>query len=131
MPTIFSKIIAGEIPGQIVYQDDKCAAFLDISPINPGHVLLVPKEEVDYLFDLPSDTYAYLWSVAPKLSAAIKTATGCTRVGVAVEGFAVPHAHIHLVPLNAGNELDPKRAKPADPADLASMRQKIVDALEA
>jgi len=126
MPTIFTKILAGEIPGQIIFEDEHCGAFLDINPWNVGHALIVPRMEVDYLFDLPSDVYAHLWSVAPKLAEAIKKATGCKRVGVAVEGFEVPHAHIHLIPLFSAKDYDPRMRAPANPADLAAMREKIV-----
>lgn len=129
MATIFSKIISGEIPAHVVWQDADAVAFMDVKPINPGHVLLVPRLEEDYVFDLPEPLYLKLWTVARRLQAAIKNATGCKRVGIAVEGFAVPHAHIHLVPLYAGNELDPNRAKPAGGDDLRNMRDKIVQAL--
>ena len=129
MPSIFTKIIQGEIPAHFIYKDEKCVAFMDLNPINPGHVLLVPRIEVDLLWQLPADVYQHLWSVAQKLEPAIKKASGCIRVGVAVLGFDVPHTHIHLVPVNGGKELDFHKAKRAFDADLLSMKEKILAAL--
>lgn len=100
MASIFSKIIKGEIPSYKVAEDKDNYAFLDINPLTEGHVLCVPKQEVDYLFDLSPEAYASLTLFAQKVAKGIKAATGCTKVGVAVLGFDVPHAHIHLVPLN-------------------------------
>jgi len=100
MASIFSRIIAGEIPSYRVAEDEKCFAFLDINPVQPGHTLVIPKHEVDYIFDLDDDEYVALHRFAKRVARAIKRATGCKRVGVAVLGMEVPHAHIHLVPLN-------------------------------
>ncbi len=100
MSTIFTKIIEGEIPSHRVYEDDSTYAFLDINPRQPGHTLVVPKVEVDYLFDLSPDHYGALWSAANTVAAALKQVTGCARVVVIVLGYEVPHAHIHLIPSN-------------------------------
>lgn len=123
--SIFTKIIRGEIPAHKIYEDESFLAFLDIRPINPGHTLVVPKQQIDYLFDLPNDVYTGLMAVCKKIEPAIRKASGAKRVGIAVEGFAIPHAHIHLVPINSGNELDSNRAKPASDETLAAMAEKI------
>lgn len=99
MSTIFSKIIKGEIPCHKVAENEHCLAFLDIMPLVRGHVLVVPRKEVDYIFDLDIDTYRELWEFARKLSPAIRQAIPCKRIGIAVIGLEVPHAHIHLVPM--------------------------------
>jgi histidine triad (HIT) family protein len=106
MASIFSKIIKREIPAHIVAEDDHYIAFLDIMPLVKGHTLIVPKVEVDYIFDLDDDTFTGLNLFSKKVSAAIKKATGCKRVGVAVLGMEVPHAHIHLVPMNAMSDMN-------------------------
>lgn len=106
MATIFSRIIAGEIPCYKIGEDADNFAFLDINPVAKGHVLVVPKTETDYIFDLPEDKYLSLQSFAKKIADAVKMATGCARVGVAVLGMEVPHAHIHLIPLNKEKDMD-------------------------
>ena len=105
MESIFTRIIQGEIPAHIIYEDDQVLAFLDNSPLTDGHTLLIPKQEIDYLFDLPDELYNYLWTVAKKLARPLQTAMGSKRVGVIVEGFLVPHTHIHLVPINNDQQL--------------------------
>ncbi len=97
--SIFTKIIRGEIPCHKIYEDDTALAFLDIHPQNPGHTLLVPKQQIDQLWDLPDELYHHLWEVAQQLEARIRDVINPPRVGIAVEGFGVPHAHIHLIPL--------------------------------
>ena len=99
MPSIFTKIIQNEIPAFIVYQNDLTITFLDIQPINLGHLLIVPKVEVDLVFDLPENHYLDLFETAKKLSMPLQKATLCDRVGMLVEGFEIPHAHLHLVPI--------------------------------
>lgn len=106
MATIFSRIIAGEIPCYKVAEDQNNFAFLDINPVAPGHVLVVPKKEVDYLFDLGDDDYASLQMFAKQVAAAVKVAMPCVRVGVAVMGLEVPHAHIHLIPINEEKDMN-------------------------
>ncbi|MDX2415118.1 MAG: HIT family protein, partial [Bacteroidales bacterium] len=105
MASIFSLIIAGEIPCYKIAEDDEYFAFLDISPLAPGHTLIVPKEETDYIFDLNDDALAGMMLFAKKIALALKEAVPCKRVGVAVLGLEVPHAHIHLVPLNQESDI--------------------------
>ena len=117
MATIFSRIIAGEIPCYKVAEDEKNFAFLDINPVNRGHVLVVPKTENDYIFNLSDDDYASLTMFARRVAKALEQAVECKRVGVAVIGLEVPHAHIHLIPI--GEEKDmyfnkPKMTLPAE-----------------
>lgn len=104
MPTIFSKIIAGEIPCYKIAEDENFIAFLDISPLKKGHVLVVPKEEVDYIFDLKQNTYNSLLLFAKQVAEAIKLSITCKRVSLHVIGLEVPHAHIHLVPINTPDD---------------------------
>lgn len=114
--TIFSKIIAGEIPCYKVAEDDKFFAFLDINPIQPGHTLVVPKQEVDYIFDLSDEDLGAMVVFAKRVAKAIRTVTRCRKVAEAVIGLEVPHAHIHLVPINEEGDLDfrHKCVKPSD-----------------
>jgi histidine triad (HIT) family protein len=127
MASIFTKIIQGEIPCYKVAEDDAHIAFLDIQPLAPGHVLVVPKVEVDYLFDLDSDVYSALWVFAKKVAAGLKQAVPCRRIGVSVIGLEVPHVHIHLIPLNQMADINFTRTKlnPA-PAELEEMRNRIL-----
>ena len=105
MASIFSKIAAGEIPAYKVAETSKYLAFLDAFPVQKGHTLVVPKVEVDYLFDLDEETYAGLWSFARRVAKAVDAAIECERVGVTVLCMEVPHAHIHLVPLKTEGDL--------------------------
>lgn len=104
--TIFSKIIAGEIPCYKVAEDDKFFAFLDINPVNWGHTLVVPKQEVDYIFDIDDKQIGEMMIFAKKVAEAIKKAIPCRKVGMAVLGLEVPHAHIHLIPLQNEGDMD-------------------------
>ena len=116
MASIFTKIINGEIPAYKVAEDDRYLAFLDISPLAPGHTLVIPKQEVDYIFDIESETYAGLWQFAQRVSKAVREAVPCKRIGVAVIGLEVPHAHIHLIPMNRVSDMNfanPKLSLPA------------------
>lgn len=106
MATIFSRIIAGEIPCYKIAEDQNNFAFLDINPVAPGHVLVVPKKEVDYLFDLNDQDYASLQMFAKQVATAVKATMPCVRVGVAVMGLEVPHAHIHLIPINEEKDMN-------------------------
>lgn len=103
---IFCKIIAKEITAQIIYEDDLSLVIMDVNPINNGHVLILPKSHEDHLWDLSENTYIHLFKVARKISAALRVALNPKRVGLIVEGFEVPHAHIHLTPLNDGLEIE-------------------------
>ncbi|HUS86403.1 MAG TPA: HIT family protein [Bacteroidales bacterium] len=105
MSTIFTKIISGEIPSYKVAEDDNYFAFLDINPLNPGHTLVVPKKEVDYLFDLEDNLLGDMMIFAKRVALAIKKVVSCERIGVAVLGLEVPHAHIHLVPINSESDI--------------------------
>jgi histidine triad (HIT) family protein len=105
MATIFSRIIAGEIPSYKVAENDRFYAFLDINPLVKGHTLVVPKQEVDYIFDLDDETLAAMHVFAKSVAKAIEKAVPCKRVGVAVMGLEVPHAHIHLIPINKESDM--------------------------
>ena len=111
MPSIFTKIINGEIPSYKIAEDESYYAFLDISPLAPGHTLVIPKVEVDYIFDLEDSILAGLHVFSKKVAKAIDQAIPCSRVGVAVIGLEVPHAHVHLVPLNSISDIDFSRPK--------------------
>lgn len=115
--TIFSKIIAGEIPSYKVAENDRFYAFLDINPIVWGHTLVVPKQETDYIFDLDDDLLGDMMAFTKRVAEAIKKTFPCRKVGMAVLGLEVPHAHIHLVPLKEEGDLDFKK-KVADPSPL-------------
>jgi histidine triad (HIT) family protein len=111
MSSIFTKIITRQIPGHIVAENDRFIAFLDIMPLVEGHTLVVPKEEIDYLFDLDEKTLADLMVFARKVAVALKKAVPCKRIGVAVIGLEVPHAHVHLVPMNSMGDINFSRPK--------------------
>lgn len=104
--TIFSKIIAGEIPSYKVAENDRFYAFLDINPVNWGHTLVVPKQETDYIFDIDDEQLAEMMLFAKKVAVAMKKAIPCRKIGVTVLGLEVPHAHIHLVPLQKEGDMD-------------------------
>lgn len=123
--TIFERIINGEIPSYKIYEDEKYYAFLDIRPISIGHTLIIPKIAIDYIFDLDNETYHGLFEIAIKIAPAIQKATNCQRVGMAVEGFGVPHAHLHLVPLFKIQGLDPNLQHEESPEALREMSEKI------
>ena len=111
MPSIFSKIISGDIPAFKVAEDENHVAFLDIFPLAKGHVLVIPKKETDYIFDLDSEEYLGLFSFAKKVAKAMDKIISCERIGVAVIGLEVPHAHIHLVPLHDVSDINFERPK--------------------
>jgi histidine triad (HIT) family protein len=111
MATIFTKIIKGEIPCYKIAEDDRYFAFLDINPLKAGHTLVVPKQETDYLFDLEDDQLSGMIIFSKKIAEAIRSAIPCTRIGVAVLGLEVPHAHIHLVPMNSMDDVNFRNPK--------------------
>ena len=111
MPSIFTKIINGEITSYKVAETEDCFAFLDINPLAPGHTLVIPKKEVDYIFDLDEDTFIQLQLTAKKVAKAIKAVVPCNRIGLAVIGLEVPHAHIHLVHINHIGDINFAKAK--------------------
>lgn len=117
MASIFSRIIAGEIPCYKIAEDERCFAFLDINPVAPGHTLVVPKKEVDYIFDLSDEDYEAMWQFARRVATAIKQATGCVKVGVTVIGLEVRHAHIHLVPMNSESDMNFAKTKLTLPSE--------------
>lgn len=124
MASIFSRIAAGEIPSYKVAEDDNYFAFLDINPMAPGHTLVIPKKETDYIFDLSQEEYAGLMEFARKVAIKMKKAIPCKRIGVAVLGMEVPHAHVHLVPLQTEADMDFRKPKltlsPAEMTDIAN-----------
>jgi len=106
MSTIFSKIIKNEIPSFKILEDNKHLAFLDAFPLKKGHTLVIPKKEIDYVFDIESDEYLELWLFAKKISIAMKKVLKCKRIAIAVIGLEVPHAHIHLIPMDSVEEIN-------------------------
>jgi histidine triad (HIT) family protein len=130
MATIFSKIIKGEIPSYRIHEDDRFYAFLDIHPLAEGHTLVVPKVETDYLFDLEDELLAAMMVFARKVALALDKTMDCKRVGVAVLGLEVPHAHIHLVPINDLHDIEFSKAKMQfTDAEFRATAAKIVAAL--
>ena len=129
--SIFSKIVSGEIPAYKVAETDDFLAFLDISPLAEGHVLVIPKIEVDYIFDLDDETYIGLQMFAKIVATSLKKAIVCKRIGVAVIGLEVPHAHIHLIPMNRVSDLDFSRPKLSfTKEELQATADKIIEALK-
>ena len=125
--SIYTKIIKGEVPSHKIYEDDRVIAFLTIQPFAPGHTLVVPKRQVDQLWDLTEDEYAYLMQVVKKLAVHMRQVTGKDRIGMAVKGFEVPHIHVHLVPMSRGEEvsLDVNDVSFADQEELAAIAEKL------
>jgi histidine triad (HIT) family protein len=111
MSSIFTKIVNNEIPSFKVYEDDSFLAFLDVFPLAFGHVLVIPKNDTDYIFDLESEEYLSLWSLSKKIAKAMDKVIVCERIGVAVIGLEVPHAHIHLVPINGVSDINFEKPK--------------------
>ncbi|MGN1238424.1 MAG: HIT family protein [Muribaculaceae bacterium] len=131
MASIFSRIVAGEIPCYKVAEDEKYFAFLDISPVAKGHTLVIPKHEVDYIFDLDDEEYAGLTAFAKKVATAMRKVMPCKRIGVAVLGLEVPHTHIHLVPITRESDMNFFKEKLSLPADeMAEIARKIAEAVE-
>lgn len=129
MSSIFSKIISGEIDSYIIAEDEKHIAFLDAMPLVKGHTLVVPKRETDLIFDLESEDYKDLWAFTQSIAKQIKKAVPCKRVGIAVVGLEVPHAHIHLVPLNTIDDLNFKNTRLTLSADeYKEIQQSIINA---
>jgi histidine triad (HIT) family protein len=122
---IFCKFIARIVPVTKIWEDEKYFAFLDNNPINPGHTLLIPKKHNDYLFDLPDSEYEELMSKAKEIAKVLKKKLNPKRIGLVVEGFGVSHVHLHLIPINKMNELNPEKAKHMDENKLKLMAKKI------
>ena len=131
MPSIFSRIIAGEIPSDKVAEDERHYAFLDINPMAEGHTLVVPKHEVDYIFSLSAEEYAALQLFAKRVAAAVEKAVPCKRIATAVIGLEVPHAHIHLVPINKEADMDFRAPKlQLSPERMAEIAEAIASKFE-
>ena len=124
-PCVFCRILKGEIPCDKVWENKKFLAFLDINPVNPGHFMIIPKHHTDYFYELPDDEYREIFELAKRLECPLRAATGAKRIGLVVEGFAVPHAHLHLVPLHKSNDIDPCRAKPGLSHEMKIVAEKI------
>lgn len=122
---VFCKIIKGEVTAVKIWEDKRYLAILDMNSINPGHTLVIPKKHDDYLFDLNDKEYSELMLKAKELSKILKKKLNPVRIGMAVEGFGVPHVHIHLVPVNKGNELNPERARFYSEDELKKIAEKI------
>jgi histidine triad (HIT) family protein len=122
---IFCKIVGREIPAHIIQEDENVLAFLDVNPVNPGHLLIIPKVHVESVFDMPDEQYKNIFETAKALSTPLQNAMQSRKIGIAVEGFGVPHAHVHLVPLHNPNELNPERATHMDDETLATIAEKI------
>lgn len=130
MPSIFTKIINGELPGRFVYRDDRCVAFLTIAPLKPGHTLVVPIQEVDHWLDLPEDLAAHLFAVAQRVGRAIQQVFQPEKVGLVIAGLEVLHTHLHLTPIWAINDLDFSRQdRNPDPAMMDDAMHRIRAAL--
>jgi len=128
--TIFSKIIAGEIPSYKIAENDKFFAFLDIFPLREGHVLVVPKNETDNLFDLPEEYLAGILNFAKPIAKAIEKSFDCNRCGITVIGLEVPHAHVHLIPINSANDLNFTQPKlKLKEEEFKAIQKKIIDNL--
>ena len=125
MPTLFTKIINGEIPCHKIAEDEKHIAFLDIRPVCPGHTLVVPKKENDYIFDLKDEELGALFAFAKKVAARLDAAIECERVGVMVAGIEVPHTHVHLIPFRKITDLSFANAQEVSPEELTAVCRKI------
>jgi histidine triad (HIT) family protein len=127
---IFCKIATGEMKAHHIWENESYQAFLDINPIKPGHILLIPKRHVNYIFDMEGDEYNEIFALARVLAGPIRTATDAERIGIMVEGFKVPHVHVHLVPLYDHTDLNPYNAGAASPDELEKMAVYIRTVLE-
>ena len=128
MASIFSKIAAGEIPSYKIAEDENFYAFLDINPVAKGHTLVIPRHEIDYIFDLNAEEYTAFWNFAHKVATAMKAVMPCKRMGVAVMGLEVPHAHIHLIPINKESDMNFFAGKlTLEDSEMAEIAKKIND----
>jgi histidine triad (HIT) family protein len=122
---IFCKISNKEIVAHLIWEDEKFLAFMDVRPVNPGHVLIIPRRHVEYIFALEEPFYTEIFQAAKHLASALQKASEAKRIGLVIEGFGVDHLHLHLIPINAPGELDSHRARPADPDELKAIAEKI------
>ena len=125
MPTLFTRILSGQIPCHKVLEDERYFAFLDIRPVAPGHTLVIPKKETDYFFDLDDAELGGMMAFAKKIAHALKRAVPCLKVGVMVAGLEVPHAHVHLIPIKHVHDLAFANAKSMPSEELARLAEKI------
>lgn len=130
MASIFTRIMQGEIPGHFVHEDDQCVVIMTIQPMKPGHVLVIPREEIDHWDDLPAELTTHLMAVSQRVAKAIKRAFPCKRVGVLIVGLEVPHVHIHLTPLDAMSDINLIGLAMAPAEELAEAAEKLRAALE-
>lgn len=130
MATIFSRIANGEIPSYKIAEDEKHYAFLDINPVAPGHVLVIPRREDDYIFNLPESDYADLMAFARRVAKAQEKAISCKRVGMAVIGLEVPHTHIHLIPINSEADMDFSKKIQFQPEEMTAIAAAIAEKFE-
>lgn len=130
MPTIFTRIIGGELPGRFVWRDELAVAMLDIRPLHPGHVLVIPRAEVDHWTDLAPDQVAHLTAVAHQIGLAQRAVVDCQRIGLLIAGFEVPHTHLHVIPVDGMGDFDFSRADTdPDPAQLDDLARRLRDEL--
>ena len=122
---IFCKIVKGELPCYKIWENERFLAFLDINPVKPGHAILVPKKHIDYIFDLEAPLYSEMFKIAKQLSKVLKKAVGSKKIGLAVEGIFIHHAHIHLIPVSKGNDLNPTKAKKGNLKELLKIQKKL------
>ena len=129
MATLFTKIIQWDIPSYKIYEDEYTYAFLDIFPQHPGHILIVPKCEVDHFSDVPEPYYSAIFQTAKKIAPALQKTTNCTRVCTTFLGYEIPHCHYHLIPTNSLSDMDHKIREQADASELKQMQEKILSFL--
>jgi len=125
MASVFTQILNGDLPGHFVYEDEQAVAIMTIQPVKDGHVLIIPREEIDHFDDLPAGLAAHLMHISQKVTKAIKQAFPCTRVGLIIAGLEVPHTHIHLIPINQLEDMSFANLSFADSDDLAKAAEKI------
>jgi len=132
MATLFSRIIAGELPGRFVWKDEKCVAFLTISPLAPGHTLVVPREEIDHWLDMPAELTTHVMAVSQFIGKGIQKAFEPLKVGMMIAGLEVPHVHVHLVPIRTLRDMDfENQDRNPDPKDLDAAAEKLRASLRA
>ncbi|QFG68608.1 HIT family protein [Ornithinimicrobium pratense] len=131
MASIFSKIISGDIPGQLLWTDEVCAVFLDIEPLTAGHALVVPRAEIDHWLDLPGETLTHLMDVAARVGRAQEDVFAPARIGMIIQGFEVPHAHLHVFPAHAASDFELSRRSSRTPEQLAEDADVLRAALRA
>ncbi len=126
MDSVFTKIIKGELPAHKIYEDERCIVILDIAPVQPGHCLVIPKEQVEFIWDVDNELYHYLWDIAKKVALHLRTVMQSQRVSVIIDGEAVPHAHIQLIPTTGAHDIDaPRPTGEPDHTALAAVAQKL------